>query len=459
MEKQDRTTQNGQSNSTVSSSRRDFIKLCSAATVGGVSSLILPRSPEAQESLDLLKIRASQDSQNELFWRFVRAQFVLKPNITYMNTGTEGSMPRCVLSRLRSAFKEFAQNPWDAVVEHDCYCYFMWEIADTLAPFLGVTPEETILTTNTTEGMAFVANGLELNEGDEVLSSMHFSPYDTAWKILRDRRNIVYTEIELPTPASSKEEILAGFESAITPQTKVLTFCHINFSTGLRMPVEELCELARAHNIITVVDGAHAPGMINVDLKQLGCDFYAGSLHKWLNGPPGTGVLYIRQGAQDLLWPTVSEGYPSPHNRKLEFQIRGQQCTPAYTGLIDAIDFQNAIGKEKIEQRVLSLSSYLKEKIIETWSDAYLYSPLEEELSTGLVSFNPFDDPYENTNPSAVSRTLRDEYNTIIRYIWFKDRHSDEKDLRALRVSTHIYNSFDEIDRLVSNMQKIISTL
>ena len=122
MEKQDRTTQNGQSNSTVSSSRRDFIKLCSAATVGGVSSLILPRSPEAQESLDLLKIRASKDFQNELFWRFVRAQFVLKPNITYMNTGTEGSMPRCVLSRLRSAFKEFAQNPWDAVVEHDCYC-------------------------------------------------------------------------------------------------------------------------------------------------------------------------------------------------------------------------------------------------------------------------------------------------------------------------------------------------
>jgi selenocysteine lyase/cysteine desulfurase len=459
MEQQDCTGKNEVSNAKVSSSRRNFMKLCSAATVGGVSSLILPRSPEAQESLDLLKIKASQDSQNELFWRFVRAQFVLKPKLTYMNTGTEGSMPRCVLSRLKSSFKEFAQNPWDAVVEHDCYCYFMWEIVDTLAPFLGATAEETILTTNTTEGMGYVANGLELSEGDEVLSCMHFSPYDTCWKILRDRRSIVYTEVELPTPASSKDELIAAFESAITPQTKVMSFCHINYSTGLRMPVEELCNLAREHNIITVVDGAHAPGMINVDLKELGCDFYAGSLHKWLNGPPGTGFLYMRQEAQHLLWPTISETYPSPANKKMEFQIRGQQCTPAYTGLIDAVDFQNAIGKEKIEERVLALSSYLKEKIIEQWPDAHLYSPVEDELSTGLVSFNPFDDPYAKDNPSIVAKTLRADYNTILRYIWFKDRHSDTKALRALRVSTHIYNNFDEIDRLINNLQKIIATL
>ena len=442
-----------------SNSRRDFIKLCSAATVGGVSSLILPRSSEAQEALDLLRIKAQETISDQMFWRFVRLQFVLKPAIIYMNTGTEGSMPRVVLSRIQGYFKEFAQNPWDAVVEHDCYCYFMWEIAETLAPFIGATPEETILTTNTTEGMAYVANGLELSEGDEVLCSMHFSPYDTSWRILRDRKNITFTEVELPTPAQSKEEIIAAFENSITPQTKVMSFCHINYSTGLRMPVEELCELARAHNIITVVDGAHAPGMIDIDLKQLGCDFYAGSLHKWLNGPPGTGFLYINQEVQDSIWPTVSEGYPSPANKKLEFQIRGQQCTPAYTGLIDAIDFQNAIGKEKIEARVLSLSSYLKEKIIETWPDAHLYSPTDEELSTGLVSFNPFDDPYAKEKPSAVSKALREDHNIIIRYIWFKDKQSDPHDLRALRVSTHIYNSFDEIDRLISTLQQIIQTL
>jgi selenocysteine lyase/cysteine desulfurase len=143
----------------------------------------------------------------------------------------------------------------------------------------------------------------------------------------------------------------------------------------------------------------------------------------------------------------------------LEFQIRGQQCTPVYTGLIDAIDFQNAIGKERIEERVLSLSSYLKEKIIETWPDAFLFSPTDEELSTGLVSFNPFDDPYAKEKPSAVSQALREEHNIIIRYIWFKDKHSDTHDLRALRVSTHIYNNFDEIDKLISILQNIIQAL
>jgi selenocysteine lyase/cysteine desulfurase len=123
------------------------------------------------------------------------------------------------------------------------------------------------------------------------------------------------------------------------------------------------------------------------------------------------------------------------------------------------MDFQNAIGKEKIEERVLSLSSYLKEKIIETWPDAYLYSPTDEELSTGLVSFNPFDDPYSKEKPSVVSRALRDEHNIIIRYIWFRDKHADTHDLRALRVSTHIYNSFDEIDKVISTLQQIIQTL
>ena len=112
---------NEHTNESGSNSRREFIKLCSAATVGGVSSLILPRSSEAQEALDLLRIKAQETFSDKLFWRFVRSQFVLKPNITYMNTGTEGSMPRVVLSRIQGYFKEFAQNPWDAVVEHDCY--------------------------------------------------------------------------------------------------------------------------------------------------------------------------------------------------------------------------------------------------------------------------------------------------------------------------------------------------
>ena len=127
--------------------------------------------------------------------------------------------------------------------------------------------------------------------------------------MLIDRKKITLTEVELPIKPSNKQEIIDLFEKAITPRTKVMTFCHINYTNGLRMPVKELCDLARQHGIMTLVDGAHAPGMLIFDLHELGCDFYAGSLHKWLCGPPGTGVLYLRKDMQHRLWPTECEAY------------------------------------------------------------------------------------------------------------------------------------------------------
>jgi len=447
--------------STFNNSRRDFIKLCSTATVGGFSSLLLPQISETKDSLESLKMIASQDETNELFWSFVRLQFVLQPGLIYMNTGTEGSMPRCMLSRLSEYFREFTKNPWDATVESDLFRNSMIETRTKVAEFLGANIDEIVLTTNTTEGMSFTANGLDLQEGDEVLTTLH--EHDgglCCWYILKDRRNVTVTPLELPSPPESEDEIIALFEDAITPQTKVMSFCHINWTTGLRMPVKELCQLARDHGIISVVDGAHAIGMLNFDLHELGCDFYACSPHKWLNAPPGTGVLYMREDAQDLLWPTVTEGYSVIKRGALALQVRGQQCTPVYACMNDAIDFQNAIGKDKIEIRILALNTYLKNKIIENWGEEKIFTPTDEELSSGLVSFNPSEDPFdEERKLSEISQRLRDDYGIIIRTVWFKDKHSDTKYTRALRVSTHIFNNKSEIERLNSALQSIIATI
>ena len=435
--------------------RRDFIKLCSAATVGGFSSLLLPQTSEAKDPLELLKARTSQGTFDDIFWSFVRLQFVLKPGLIYMNTGTEGSMPRCVLSRMSEYFKEFAKNPWDAVIENDRLKYMMPETCTRVAEFLGANLEEIVLTTNTTEGMCFTANGLDLGEGDEVLTTLHeHSAGLVCWKLLRERRNVTVTQVELPTPAENKDEIIAAFEDAITPQTKVMSFCHINYTTGLRMPVKELCQLAQDHDIISVVDGAHAIGMINLDFHDLGCDFYACSPHKWLNAPPGTGVLYMREDVQDLLWPTVTEASASRNGPDV-FQIRGQQCTPAFACLNDVMDFQNAIGKDKIEDRILALSTYLKGEIIENWGETSLFSPTDDELSSGLVSFNPFDDPFDKEK-IRITGMLKDEYDIVIRTVTFKDKHSDVQNKRALRVSTHIFNNYSEIDKLISAIKTII---
>jgi selenocysteine lyase/cysteine desulfurase len=237
-----------------------------------------------------------------------------------------------------------------------------------------------------------------------------------------------------------------------------MSFCHINYTTGLRMPVKELCQLARDNGIISVVDGAHAIGMLDLDLHDLGCDFYATSPHKWLNAPPGTGVLYVRNGMLEHLWPTVTE-VSSHANSISALQGRGQQCTPSFACLNDLIDFQkNIIGKERIQSRILTLSAYVKERIKDAWGDRSLFSPADTALSSGLVSFNPFDDHYDSTK-TKVCTSLYEEYNILIRPVNFFDKSTDSKPVRAMRVSTHIFNNYQEIDKLVDSLQALIAAM
>ena len=228
--------------------------------------------------------------------------------------------------------------------------------------FWGADTDEIVVTGSTTEGMSFVANGLDLQAGDEVLSTTHeHSGGFDCWRILSDRRGVTLSTVPLKCSYENKSEIVNLFASAITPQTKVMSFCHINYTSGLQMPVKELCQLARDNNIVSVIDGAHAIGMLNLDLHDIGCDFYACSPHKWLCAPPGVGVLYAQKDKQELVWPTVTESYGVPFQMCLE--LRGQRTSPVLACLGDAIDFQDTIGKETIQNRVLSLSAYAKARL------------------------------------------------------------------------------------------------
>jgi selenocysteine lyase/cysteine desulfurase len=399
---------------------------------------------------------------DEWYWLKVRMQFVLKPDLIYLNTGTEGSMPRIVLKKMQDYFKRFAAFPYDCIINDPLLGSGLGQVCENLANFLGADKDEIVITANTTEGLGTVANGLDLQEGDEVLSTTQFWPYSSCWYVLRDRKKITLTELELPIKPQTRQEIIDLFDQAITPQTKVISFCHINYTNGLRMPVKELCELAKQKGILTLIDGAHSPGMIDFDLHDLGCDFYAGSLHKWLCGPPGTGVLYIRQDMVDRLWPTEIESYSKGPVMCAHFRGRGQQITPAIAALVDAIDLQNIIGKDKIQQRVLALNKYCKERIIDEWGPEKLLSPAadNEDLCTGLVAFNPFETPYA-TQPNNISAVYKALYakKIAVRTIGYKEKHADEKPISALRISTHLYNSYEQIDTAIEEIKEIIKTL
>jgi selenocysteine lyase/cysteine desulfurase len=453
--------------SDVSASRRSFLKTL-GITTAGLTTLGLTDSVETSaQPLAELKALATAPSSfmDEWFWLKVRMQFVLKPDLIYLNTGTEGAMPRIVLNKMRDYFRQFASFPYDAIINDPCMGAGLSSEIDALAAFFGADKEEIVITTNTIEGLGWVSNGLDLAEGDEVLSTTQFRPYSSCWQVLIDRKKITLTEVELPIKPSNKQEIIDLFEKAITPRTKVMTFCHINYTNGLRMPVKELCDLAKQHGIITLIDGAHAPGMITFDLHEMGCDFYAGSLHKWLCGPPGTGILYLRKDMVQHLWPTECEVYTAGAGTIIncdKFNGRGQLITPAIATLLDAMDLQNTIGRDTIQKRILALNKYCKERIIDEWGPEKLLSPAadNEDLCTGLVAFNPFETPYA-TQPNNISAVYKALYakKIAVRTIGYKEKHADEKPISALRISTHLYNNYDQIDTAIEEIKEIIKTL
>jgi len=448
-------------------SRREFLKIAGAAAFGGLSSLALPQLSGSGSAEASLRDLSAGNAGSELYWAGVQKRFCLDPRITYLNTGTEGSMPKSVLNRLDRYSREFARSPMESCFYSDELGSVQEKNIDRVAEFLGVQANDIVLTNNTTQGMHLAILGLDFAAGDEIITTMHehgasLSPLHHQ----RDRRGVVIKTLPLPTPATSKQDIIDLFAGAITDKTRALCFCHVNFTTGLRMPVKELCDLAKEHNLISIVDGAHAVGMLDVSLDSLGCDFYATSGHKWLNGPPGTGMLYIRDGDQNPrnLWPEITEiydiSYATPITSKM--QMRGQLNTPSLRAMTDAIAFQQAIGRQNVEARVLELAAYLKEKIVALWGEESLLSPSGDgELCSGLVSFIPFQnfaDRYAMELFTGITRPLRDKYRMYIRFVEFFDKEADTDKTYVLRVSTHIFNSRRDIDALLRAIQTIMNS-
>lgn len=397
-------------------------------------------------------------------WSAVRDQFVLDPDITYLNSGTEGSMPRVVLDQYYSYLRKWASSPnyysaFDKVLQD-------WQIINKqkVGSFIGTTGDNICITDNTTEGLSMIIMGLNFKDGDEIISTYHDFPSleSIIHSLQRRNKGIIYTKLPLPSPASSKREIVEIFEEAINCKTRALCFSHINYTTGLRMPVKELCDLARQYNLISIVDGAHSLGMLPLNMDEIGCDFYVSSGHKWLNGPPGTGLLYIRDAKNnpyDLL-PIISElyGFETLYSIDQMLQIRGCCNTPGFTAMVDAMQFNDSIGKERIQKRILELNNYLKNCIIEQWGENCLFSPYPSKemtlLSSGIASFIPtaeLNKRFDNKYISDLTWKLSTEYKIWTRPISFLDKISDGNKLTYnIRVSTNLFNNFDDIDKLIS---------
>jgi len=414
--------------------RRSFLKGLAAAAAIPAFAAAAPR-PSAAPPLSAL---ASHDD-DEAYWSMVRSCFALRPGYHFLNTGTKGTSPFNAIDCQHNCTRIIAEDPWQ---EWDVYEKYVTAKLPLVAEFVGADKDEIALMYNTTDGMNAIVHGLKLEAGDEVLLSDQEHPSgNEPWNLRRKRDGIVINHFPTGTPPKSKEELVNAAAAAITPKTKVLSISHLCYTTSLVMPVKELSEMAHSRNLLVLVDGAHPLGMMKLEMHGLGCDFYAASGQKWICGPLGTGLLYIKKEHLEWLDPLiVSGGWDVAHDAG-KFMSRSSVNTPSWASLIAAMEFQNAIGREKVERRVRFLATRLREGLAKI-TTVRLITSNDPGLSCGLTTFSMPD--YEN---KKVLAALNEHYDLYPRTIGH--------DLNAVRVSTHIINSVKEIDMMLEAINEI----
>jgi selenocysteine lyase/cysteine desulfurase len=363
-----------------------------------------------------------------------------------MNNGTVGPMPKPVFNTLMKTLKVQATNPYDV------YNYIPTKIEAVrkkVADFINADPEEVAITRNTTEGLNFIANGLDLKEGDEVILSTMEHPGGThPWNLKEKRYGIKIVYVPIGLPPASVDEFVSGFEQAITPKTKVISISHTVYISGLIAPLKELCTMAHEKGIHVLADSAHGIGMLDLDMKEMDVDFFATSPYKWLGAPTGVGVLYIKKEHLEKVWATLAtSGWDSSESAN-KFEAVGQRSDALTIALGEAIDFQNHIGKQRIERRIKTLAGYLKRELKKI-PGVRLHTSEEPYISGGLNAFS-----IEGIEPKKVVDYVREKYNIVIRTVG-----SEEKGTYGLRVSTHFYIARKHVDMLLEGIQHLVRHL
>lgn len=439
---------------TNSMDRRNFLKLTGSSAMAGIAAVAIPNSLQAGQGGDIFKPGPHWHAAG--FWKRVQKAFVLDPHKVYMNIGTTGSMPRHVLKKYTHYNHIVAKDPWDMGGEFGEWPHTT-EMAATIAPQFGADPDEIVLSRNTTDGMCTILGGLQFGPGDEILATHHehvaaVSPLT----VIADRFGATVKYLEIPVWPTSEDEFVDLFESNINSNTKLIVFSHVTYKTGARLPAKKICQMAQNYGVPTLVDGAHTPGMLNLDFHDIGCDFYACSGHKWQCGPGATGIIYFKKDspALDNYYAINSSLYPyvGVFGLSTALQYIGNDNYPAKKALVDSCEMWNAIGRDRIETYVLSLSSHCKQRIAQTFGAATLFAPDIPELSSGLTTFNPFADVTDSAKIVEFRDRLREEYGYIIRYTDFKILNSDPHETYAMRISTHLFHDFGQVDGLVEAM-------
>ena len=424
--------------------RRGFLsRLAGAAAVAGAAS----------PALDLLAIfpapaatpgsvfRPGFAEPDAAVFAEARKHFLIPKGVAYCNTGTLGSSPREVVDALvngtRALETRLAAWAYDHPEGEPLTGYEpSVGIRTAVGAFINAKPDEVAITQNATMSMNFLANGLDLAPGDEVISTdQEHGGCISPWRLKAKRYGIVVKELKLDDGTKGGVEgVVKLFADAMTPKTKAVMFSHVVSGFGTRMPARELCAMIRDRGALALVDGAQAVGQMQVDVKELGCDAYVASPHKWMMAPKGTGFLYIRRDVQDRFWTTLASSHWDDHeNGAFRFMQYGTGAVPVHEGLLAAINFIDKIGMPRIERWDAMLTKRLRDGLARIPS-ARITSPEDPRLASAITTFR-------------IDGTKAKDLQTAL---WTRRvRVRPQNDARGVRLSAHLYMSPADVDTVL----------
>jgi isopenicillin-N epimerase len=377
----------------------------------------------------------------------LRDEFLLDPNVVFLNHGSFGACPRPVFERYQAWQRELERQPVEFLGRR--HAQLLAEARGGLADYLGVGHDDVVYVSNVTTALNIVARSLPLEPGDEVLTTNHeYGALERTWTFVSEHRQTRVVAQKLPVPIGDPQEVVEAVWAGVTARTRVLFLSHITSPTAVTLPIEPLIARARAAGIWTVVDGAHAPGQVELDLGALGVDFYGGNLHKWVSAPKGAGFLYVRPELQHLIEPAViSWGWrpndPGPSAFVDQLERQATHDPAAYLSVPAAIQFQAEHDWARVRQECHELVRLARQLM----TDLTGIQPLLEDDPRWFAQMAVL--PLPACDNAALKQRLYDEYRIEI-------PHTRWGEVACLRVSVQGYNTRSDIERLIAAVAELL---
>ncbi len=378
-------------------------------------------------------------AKDETFWKAVRGMYKIKPDYINLESGYYNMLPEETLNNYLSIIKE--------VNFHASFYMRTRQFKERaaqnklIAQFLGGSEEEIVLTRNTTESLDLIISGYPWKSGDEaIFAEQDYGAMIDMFKQVSKRHGVVNKIISVPNIPKSDEEIVGIYEKAITPKTKLIMICHMINITGQILPVKKICDMAHKYGVEVMVDGAHAVAQIQFNIKELGCDYYGASLHKWLAVPLGVGVLFVKKEHQSKIWPLLGENDAVQGINRLNHF--GTNPVHTYLALEFAINFHNKIGAANKEERLRYLQQYWTSKITSI-PNIILNTPTDTKRSCAIANVG-----IKGLKPADMAETLLKKYQIYTVAI-------DGAGVHGCRITPNVFTSLEELDKFVNALKEM----